>query len=207
MRQSAHKLCFKDLSVQISHGGYLGLSARNDATYVKNLELTGAKVLNLDPNFYKHLDEGVDPQAEQAKADVWPETGQPNMQTQQHFYTDEMEEYQDIFSSHEAEERALDDYMKNNPGNIDDDDDMAEVLYKMNEHLLHILMPVQDFVKAESGMQHYVNDHMHLPKLIASFESLPQSIEDESKFVQTIDYQLQKIIEFYGEVVVKAIDL
>ena len=63
-----------------------------------------------------------------------------------------MEEYQDIFSSHEAEERALDDYMKNNPGNIDDDDDMAEVLYKMNEHLLHILMPVQDFVKAESGM-------------------------------------------------------
>ena len=48
---------------------------------------------------------------------------------------------------------------------------------------------------------------MHLPKLIASFESLPSAIEDESKFVQTIDYQLQKIIEFYGEVVVKAIDL
>ena len=78
--------------------------------------------------------------------------------------------------------------MKNNPGNIDDDDDMAEVLYKMNEHLLHILVPISDFVDSEKRMQHYVNDHMHLPTLIASFESLPTSIEDESRFVQTIDY-------------------
>ena len=57
MRASAHKMCFKDMYVQISHGGYLGITSRNHDTFVKDIELTGAKILNLDPNFYKHEDE------------------------------------------------------------------------------------------------------------------------------------------------------
>ena len=78
---------------------------------------------------------------------------------------------------------------------------MAEVLYKMNQHLLHILTPLGDFIANEQSMQQYVGSKSHLPEIIASFEHLPEAIEEESKFVMTIDYQMQKIKEYYSEVV------
>ena len=46
----------------------------------------------------------------------------------------------------------IDEFIKNHPGVIDDDDDMAEVLYKMNEHLYHIMLPLTDFIANEKNM-------------------------------------------------------
>ena len=46
----------------------------------------------------------------------------------------------------------LDEFMETHPGVIRDDDTDAEVLYKMNEHLAHVLIPLADFVKNEKNM-------------------------------------------------------
>ena len=59
MRQSTHKTCFKELEVtKESPHSYLGITARNNDRYVKDLEVIAIKVTNLDPNFYRH--EGED---------------------------------------------------------------------------------------------------------------------------------------------------
>ena len=86
-------------------------------------------------------------------------------------------------------------------GNIDDDDTLAEVLYKMNEHMMHIIEPLSEFVANEESMAHYVKEHDHLPFIMKTFESLPQAIEDESRFVETIDFQLESIKVYYGDTV------
>jgi len=102
-------------------------------------------------------------------------------------YTDEMEAT-DLFDIHEGEEEELDDFLATNPGNIFEEDTNAEMLYKMNEHLSHIIIPITEFVNNEEMMKHIISDHENLPQIVRSFENLPKAIEDEVKFVQTIDY-------------------
>lgn len=65
---------------------------------------------------------------------------------------------------------------------------MEEMLYKMNEHLMHILEPLTEFVQNEQSMSMYVKEHDHLPFIMKTFTELPAAIENESQFVQTIDY-------------------
>ena len=43
---------------------------------------------------------------------------------------------------------------------------MSETLYKMNEHMNHILLPLNGFISNEDMMQHYVRDHTDLPRVI-----------------------------------------
>ena len=45
----------------------------------------------------------------------------------------------DFIEEFEEEQEELEDFIANNPGNIDEDDTLAEVLYKMNEHMNHII--------------------------------------------------------------------
>ena len=52
----------------------------------------------------------------------------------------------DIIEDFELEQEDLDDYIMNHIGNIYDEDTEEEALYKMNEHLNHILYPLQSFV-------------------------------------------------------------
>ena len=141
--------------------------------------------MNLDPNFYTHLN---------AKAD--PENFVSEERAQDQQYTDEME-FKDILDEHEEEEDNLEDFIENNLGNIFIDDSNSEMLYKMNEHLNHIIMPLAEFVDNEAMMQHMISEHDSLPRIVKSFEGLPEAIENESKFVQTIDYQLLKIKDQY----------
>ena len=116
-------------------------------------------------------------------------------------YTDEMEAEHDFIEEFEMEQEELEDFLDNNPGNIDEDDNIAEVLYKMNEHMMHIIEPLSEFVANEESMAHYVKEHDHLPFIMKTFESLPQAIEDESRFVETIDFQLESIKVYYGDTV------
>ena len=53
----------------------------------------------------------------------------------------------------------------------------------MNEHLNHIIMPLAEFVDNEAMMQHMISEHDSLPRIVKSFEGLPEAIENESKFV------------------------
>ena len=108
--------------------------------------------------------------------------------TKEHRYTDEMETEHDLIGEYEEEQEELEDFLENNPGNIDDDDTLAEVLYKMNEHMMHIIEPLTEFVTNEESMAHYIKEHDHLPFIMKTFEALPQAIEDESRFVETIDF-------------------
>lgn len=58
MRQSAHRTCMEDLYLpNLSNRGYLGVTARNSDRYVKGFAIDTIKVINLDPNFYKHEEE------------------------------------------------------------------------------------------------------------------------------------------------------
>ena len=50
----------------------------------------------------------------------------------------------------------------------------------MNEHLSHIIMPLAEFVDNEAMMQHMISEHENLPKIVKSFEGLPEAIESES---------------------------
>jgi len=66
MRQSSQKVCIEKLFMpNLSNRGFLGISARNSDRFVKGLEVSAVKVLNMDPNFYKHADDVTDDQIEQ----------------------------------------------------------------------------------------------------------------------------------------------
>ena len=55
MRQSSQTECFKQLYMpQLSNRGYLGVTARNSDSFVKSLAVKAVKVMNMDPNFYRH---------------------------------------------------------------------------------------------------------------------------------------------------------
>ena len=107
--------------------------------------------MNLDPNFYTHLNE------KSRKEDM--ETGDAeNFVSEERvdqMYTDEMEAT-DLFDLHEGEEEELDDFLATNPGNIFEEDTNAEMLYKMNEHLSHIIIPITEFVNNEEMMKHII---------------------------------------------------
>ena len=71
----------------------------------------------------------------------------------------------------------------------------------MNEHMMHIIEPLNEFVQNEESMGHYVRGHDHLPFIMKTFEALPNAIENEKNFVQTIDYQLSSINVYYGDTI------
>ena len=101
----------------------------------------------------------------------------------------------------------LEEFKRENLGNIWEEDTLSEVLYKMNEHLNHILLPLGEFQVNEEMMQSSLKEHEHLPFIMRSFQDMPENLEQEIKFVENIDYQLLKIKEQYEEMVYKAIDL
>ena len=92
-------------------------------------------------------------------------------------------------------------------GNIWQEDELNEVLYKMNEHMSHILHPLKEFNRNEVTMQTDVREHEHLPLIMRTFEEMPSNLEMEIKFVEKIDYQLIKIKELYEEMVYRSMDL
>lgn len=92
-------------------------------------------------------------------------------------------------------------------GNIWQEDSLNDVLYKMNEHMSHILHPLKEFNRNEVTMQTYVREHEHLPLIMRTFEEMPSNLEMEIKFVEKIDYQLIKIKELYEEMVYRSMDL
>ena len=69
----------------------------------------------------------------------------------------------------------------------------------MNEHLNHILFPLTDLLKNEEWLRKFVQHTDGVPEKVRKFEDLPAAIEDESQFVQTIDYQLKKLKQMYLE--------
>lgn len=121
-------------------------------------------------------------------------------------YTDEMEA-DDLLQQHELEQEDLEEFIANFPGVIREEDTTAEVLYKMNEHLAHIIGPLSGLVQSEESLRHYIDSHSKMPEIVKSFEGLPKAIEDEIRFVQTIDFQLMKIQESFDETVQKALDV
>ena len=118
-----------------------------------------------------------------AAPDPVVEEANPEKRSGEHIYTDQMAAEHDFIEEFEIEQEELEEYLESNPGNIDDDDTIAEVLYKMNEHMLHIIEPLSEFVANEDSMSHYVKEHDHLPFIMKSFSNLPKAIEDESQFV------------------------
>ena len=113
----------------LSNRGFLGLTARNSDRYVKDIDVLAVKVSNLDPNFYKHADDEVTEREDENEAG------------KDQFYTDEMEG-SDLLEDHEMEQEDLEEFINNFPGVIREEDSTTEVLYKMNEHLQHILAPL-----------------------------------------------------------------
>lgn len=208
MRQTSHKTCFEGLYLpNLSNKGFVGLTARNTKKYINDFSLNSVKVLNLDPRFYtERLDPFKDSKNEGEGTAEGQETPQEQEAEGEHFYTDEMEGH-DLLHEHEEEQEELEWFIEDYQGNIRDGEPMSETLYKMNEHMNHILLPLNNFISNEDMMQHYVRDHSDLPRVIQTFEELPKAIEDEAQFVQTIDYQLQKIKEMYSETVRKAFDV
>ena len=90
---------------------------------------------------------------------------------------------------------------------IRDGDTKAEVLYKMNEHLHNIIYPVNGILENEETLRRFISRNQDQPDQVQSFEEKPKAIEDESNFVQTIDYQLVKVQEMFLETVQKAFDI
>ena len=53
MRQTSHKSCIEDLKLDnLNHTGYMGITARNQDRNVKGIEVSLAKVMNMDPLAY-----------------------------------------------------------------------------------------------------------------------------------------------------------
>ena len=75
----------------------------------------------------------------------------------------------DLIAEFEEEQEDLEWFLENGVGIIDEDDTLAETLYKMNEHMQHIIAPLTDFLGNEDAMSHYVREHDHLPFIMKSF--------------------------------------
>lgn len=50
----------------------------------------------------------------------------------------------------------MDKFINENLGNIWEDESIDDVLYKMNEHLSHIIVPLGEFQRNEEVLQSYV---------------------------------------------------
>lgn len=101
----------------------------------------------------------------------------------------------------------LEKYIEEYEGNIRDEDDTAEMLYKMNEHLKHVNSDLTRYVGMEHSMADFIKQHSALPEVINSFMGIPGSLEKHMTFVDTLDEQLQMIIEQYPAVVEFAMDM
>lgn len=65
-------------------------------------------------------------------------------------YTDTIEkEAEDIFDMYAQQEEALNRYIDEYAGNPRPDDDFAEILYKLNEHLKHVNADLTRYVTNE----------------------------------------------------------
>lgn len=148
----------------------MGISARNSDRNIKGVEVSVGRVMNMDPKYYLDdlagLSQQQDGQGGQAAAEDTARTGE-------HIYTDEMLSEFDLIEEFELEQEELEDFLNNNPGNIDEDDTLEEVLYKMNEHMMHVLEPLTEFVQNEETMSLYVKEHDHLPFIMKTFTELP----------------------------------
>jgi len=58
----------------------------------------------------------------------------------------------------------------------------------MNDHMNHILQPLSSIMAREEQLRIYISANERMPAKILSFEQLPQAVEDESRFVETIDF-------------------
>ena len=138
----------------MNNRGFIGVSSRNSERYVKDFEIDTIKVANLNPNFYRHETDEAAANAEAAAqrgASQEPEVEFASIEPEEVRYTDDFENF-DIIEDYEIEQEDLDDYLENHLGNIGENDSDAEALYKMNEHLNHILVPLQSFVDNERAM-------------------------------------------------------
>ena len=187
MRQSSHKNCFESLFVKnLNMRGFLGVTSRNSDRYTKTVDVGIVRIMNMDPYFYVESDD-ADEQEEE-------DQGQ---------YTDTMEGH-DIFEDYEDEQEQFEYFVNEFPGTIREEDTLVEVLYKMNEHFSHILAPVKSILANEESLRRFIKHNAGVPEKIRSYEKLPAAIEDESNFVQTIDFQLQKIKTLYFDVAEQA---
>ena len=194
MRSSTHIECFKDLFLpQLSNRGYLGVTARNSDRHQKTVEIGQVKIMNMDPNFYT---EAVDEEEQRTIIDN-TERAKVTDDAEQ-LYTDDLEAF-DALEDWEQEQEDLEYHLTEFPGTIQEEDTTEEVLYKMNEHLNHILFPLTDLLKNEEWLRKFVQHTDGVPEKVRKFEDLPAAIEDESQFVQTIDYQLKKLKQMYLE--------
>ena len=180
MRQSSHKTCIEDIFMSnLSNRGYLGISARNIDRNSKGIELSLAKVMNMHPNYYQNEEPAANFATDFDKIANDKETERDSGQ----IYTDEMKSEHDWIEEHEMEVEELENFVEYNLSNIDEDDTIAETIYKMNEQMNSVITPLGKFVASEESMGQYVREHDHLPFIMKSFEELPQAIENESQFV------------------------
>ena len=94
----------------------------------------------------------------------------------------------DIFDHYDQEQEELVEFINTYPGVIRDGDSKAETLYKMNEHLHNVLEPITEILENEEMLRKFIKQKKEVPEAMRNFEDLPKAIEDESNFVQTIDY-------------------
>lgn len=116
-------------------------------------------------------------------------------------------ESRDLIEDYELLQEDLDEYIDEYWGNVRQEDSLELALYKMNEQLNHIIMPLAEFRGEEKRLQKQIARHENLSKAIRGFEELPNAISRERDFVENIDYQLQKINEQYPELVAKSLDI
>jgi hypothetical protein len=137
--------CFAGLFLKgISSKAHLGISARNSETHVTDLEVEAIKIINNDMNAPAYK---PDP-AQNVQAEGGRQKAPSKMQ-----YTDQMDqEATDIFDAYAQQEAMLNNYINEYAGNVRKNDDMATVLFKMNEHIKHVNSALNRYVHLEAGM-------------------------------------------------------
>jgi len=99
MRQSSHTNCLEKLYMpNLSSSGTLGITARNDGRNIKGIDVSFAKIMNMDPRFYTNMDDPAS--VANANIDNYEVTGEENSK---HIYTDEMKLDHDLIEEFEIE--------------------------------------------------------------------------------------------------------
>ena len=191
--------CFSDLFMKdISSKGFLGITARNTKRFFTDIDLDGIKIVNHDSNAQAYKNQNQrGPASERAQA------APSKMQ-----YTDAIEDdASDIFDEFAQEEAMLEEYYTQHPGVIRKDDEDAEALIKMNEHLKHVNADMTRYIELEQSMQDYVKAHSKLPEILDSFMHIPETLEKHRQFVDTLDDQMMQIDEMFPEIADMAFEI
>ena len=157
-------MCLSDMPAKaLATDGYIGMTARNDLTSSRAVDLKSLTVINMDPNAYKDETDLIDP-----ASDLYKQLAQDLI------YTDDLgNDAVDVLDKYASQVERQIEYLRVNLGSISSEDSQAEMLFKMIEQIKHVNYRVTGVIEGENFFEKELRRQADKPRIFRSFYDYP----------------------------------